>query len=387
MSVRTIGIIDNLRDIPSFVASRYESASAAEVMAATGGNTGNVAFVHGVHQILGDRLRRIEWGTPADVINREIDHVVVCCANQLGAHVDLGSWADKIAQIDKPVTLIGLGAQAPDTSRFPTVPEGTLRFLERVGERRVGASTNIAVRGQFTADFLASIGIEAAPIGCPSLHVSADRHLGRRIVARQAARIERVAVAAGNPWHGPSAPLEKTLVEIVMRWRGDYVLQHPEVMLQYAYGETAAIDDRARRRFAEVYGSEIYGESIEDWFRRYAAVFVDAPNWMRYLGRFDRVLGPRYHGVALGLQAGVAGCVFTIDSRTEELCSGTGVKSIPAGELIGLPAEEVVARATWSEGDGEAFDSIRTARAVAYLGFLEGNALASSPQLAVLAQP
>jgi polysaccharide pyruvyl transferase WcaK-like protein len=54
--------------------------------------------------------------------------------------------------------------------------------------------------------------------------------------------------------------------------------------------------------------------------RRYATTFIDAASWMDAMRKFDFVVGPRFHGVMLGIQAGVPGAVIAHDSRTLELC-------------------------------------------------------------------
>jgi hypothetical protein len=380
--VRRVGLIGNLGDVPEFVASRYEDASAEEVMRVTGGNTGNVAFVYGVRKLLGDRVTRIEWGMSPDVVNREVDHIVVCCANQLGEHVDLGGWADRLAHFDKPVTLVGLGAQAPDTTRFPDLPDGTLRFLSVVKERVAGGGPNIAARGHFTQRFLKSLGIPSVAAGCPSLHISSVGDLGRQIIQRQrTTELERVAVAAGNPWHTPSARLEVVLVEIIERWRGEYIVQHPVGMLKFAYGECERIDEETRDRFLDTFGGRFDQRSLMEWFRRYSAVYVDASTWIRSLKRFDVVLGPRYHGVALGVQAGVPGRVVTIDSRTEELCEGTGIPSVAVSSALDFDADQLVHASRWSEEEAENFDNVRKLQRHAYLDFLERQRLQPSVHL------
>jgi hypothetical protein len=269
----------------------------------------------------------------------------------------------------------------------PEIPAGTLRFLEfcnRTAESQ--DAINIAVRGEYTQRVLAEIGITSEPAGCPSLHINSNPQLGAAILHRQGKHaIERVAVAAGNPWHAGSAGLERMLVEIVNQYKGDYILQHPESMLQVAYGEREVLSQKTIDRFTDVYQGLFDFEGMLDWYRRYSSVFVDAPNWMRFLGKFDTVIGPRYHGVALGLQAGIPGCVITIDSRTQELCQGTAIKCLPASDALGLSASELIEMSRWTNHDAEYFDHVRHQKATAYVSFLESNGLQSSDQLTQLA--
>lgn len=381
--MKRIGIIDNLNDIRGFAESRFHVASAADVMAATGGNTGNVAFVFGLKQLIGNPTVRIEWHWKPESVRQHVDQIVVCCANQIGSHADLGGWADKLAAFNLPVTLVGLGAQANSFNDQPDIPEGTRRFLAVVNSLRVDPEQeNISVRGDFTKNTLAQLDTSAVATGCPSLLISSNHHLGKDILARQNARpVERVAVAAGNPWHGPSAFLERELVRLVDQQQGAYILQHPESMLQFALGERDALPEKTVRRFLEVYPDHSTLDSLLNWYRHHAHTFIDAPNWMNFLKRFDLVAGPRYHGVALGIQAGVAGCVYTIDSRTQELCDGTGIKSISVQSLRGMSPRELVTVSQWTEEDAAIFDDTRIKNSSNFMRFLDGNRITPSTHL------
>lgn len=383
--MKRVGLIDNLQDLPDFLANRYETASAADCMAATGGNTGNVAFVHAARKVLGHPLRRVVWGERPATVRAEVDHLVICCANQLGPHADLGEWADHLEALGLPVTLLGLGAQSDALDRFPALPAGTLRFLDVVRHHRGDADSNLAVRGDYTRDLLATLGHAARPIGCPSLQIAPGRDLGAAILRGQAQRgeIERVAVAAGNPWHGPSAWLEALLVDVVEQYAGDYVVQHPQEMLAFAFGEVEALSPEAVARFLAVYGPRFDLDGLLAWYRRHAVVHVDAASWLRALRRCDLALGPRYHGVALAVQAGRPGCVLTIDGRTEELCRGTGLKQLSAQALKGqgLTAPDLVALARWTPEDAERFDAIRHRKARDLADFLRANGLRPADHL------
>jgi polysaccharide pyruvyl transferase WcaK-like protein len=95
---------------------------------------------------------------------------------------------------------------------------------------------------------------------------------------------------------------------------------------------------------------------------------------MESLRRCDLTIGPRYHGVALALQAERMGATVTIDSRTEEMCVQTGVPFLRAQDLAG----RTITRATLKQRiafDPDAYDAQRAERAGAYVTFLESNGL------------
>lgn len=381
--MKRVGLIDNLSHIDTFI-TKYAEATAAQVMAATGGNTGNLAFVAGTRALLANPIKRIGWDWAPEAVRQHCDHIVVACANQVGSHVDLGDWLERLEKFGLPTTLVGLGAQAEFADQPPTPPSGTLDLLRYIdGQAR--NSISIAVRGNFTCHVLGSFGVRSLPLGCPSLMLSRCRDLGQKILLRQedSGAVRKVAVAAGNPWHTRSAPLERTLSEIVDRLRGDYVLQHPEPMLALAYGEPVSV--ATLECFVWAFGGRFDFSSLRAWFRRNATAFVDVGNWIRHLKRFDAVIGPRYHGVALGVQAGVSGLVVTIDARTQELCEGSGLKAIDIADALPMGAEELVEAARWTQSDAERLDSSRAACARGYVQFLTQNELVPSAHLLSLA--
>jgi len=384
--MKNVGLITNTN--PLLLETPLGSAvSHAEIVdSAMGGNTGNIGFIYGTSKLLGDKVQRIGWGDNPESIKKHIDHIVICCANQIGEHVDLEDWAKAIEKYDRPVTLVGLGAQANSKDDYPEIPNGTRRFLEVVSSRKASKSSNILVRGSYTQSVLGRIGYESIPAGCPSLLISDVHELGQEIVQySQMHPPSRIAVAAGNPLHASSASLECKLVSIIDQWRGEYIVQHPLAMLKFAMGESAMIDEATRSRFAQVYAPTIEASKLAKWFLQNSMTFTDAQTWMRFLRKFDLTIGPRYHGIALGIQSGRPGMVITIDSRTQELCESTGVKNIPLDLALELSIGELIERSSWSKSDGEYLDEARKTQAKRFSDAFMDNGL--SPSAHALSQP
>jgi polysaccharide pyruvyl transferase WcaK-like protein len=83
---------------------------------------------------------------------------------------------------------------------------------------------------------------------------------------------------------------------------------------------------------------------------------------MESLRRCDLTIGPRYHGVALALQAERGGVTVTIDSRTEEMCGQTDAPFMRDFDLAG----KAITRATLKQQlafDPDAYDAQRGERA------------------------
>jgi polysaccharide pyruvyl transferase WcaK-like protein len=123
------------------------------------------------------------------------------------------------------------------------------------------------------------------------------------------------------------------------------------------------------------------------WIRRYAVTFNDAASWLDAMRKFDFVVGPRFHGVMLGIQAGVPGGVIAHDSRTFELCQTIG---IPVRDHADLPerftADDVRALFPF---DGTAYDRRRAqlARVVADMLVRAGIKLTAPNLSAIAATP
>ena len=381
-----IGVITNLIKIDEFVAEKMATAHTDEWMEATGGNTGNVAFVQGIKNILSGKFGIVHWGDDTKAVNKYYDMLVICCANQIGSHVDLAGWSDRLKQFDLPTVFIGLGAQSDEIGTIPDIPDGSKAFLKLTKSLRPNENTeNIITRGTFSSDVLSHYGVDSSPFGCPSQFISTAQNLGQACLAHQKrAKFDRIMTAAGNPWH-VSASLENTLTQIVENYHGDYVLQHPKALLQLALGETDNFTKEQIKRLEKVYSRIGNWKLINAWFESYAVMFADAQNWMHYSKHFTLALGPRYHGVALPIQVGVPGKVISIDSRTEELSLTTGIPTVRYSEVESYSAQELIQYCRWTQEDADHYDKIRTNNAVNYHLFLEKNSLPVSGAITQLA--
>lgn len=387
---RRLAILTNMADPRGLPGDFAAFATAAEVMAVTGGNTGNVAFVEAIQKLIGGQSRHLSPEPPADGGLDPVDAIVICCANQVGAHCDLSPLVPLLEAWDKPLVLIGLGAQASAAREMPEVPEGTVTFLRACSERRPTAAANVSVRGEFSRQCLENLGIESVVTGCPSGLLSPDACLGAGIATRvQQLRDSglklKLATAAGNPWDAVNMELESRLLRLADEFDGDYIIQHPENLLKVVMDPEEApldhIDQMLLDRYAPSFGE---GAAARRWLRRHSAVHVNIASWMAYLRRCDGVLGMRFHGVALGVQAGIPGLVITIDSRTEELAAQAGIPWIAAQQAQQLDREELIERLLWSPDLAQRFDRARAGNAAAMAAFLQANRLPLAGHLRAL---
>jgi polysaccharide pyruvyl transferase WcaK-like protein len=156
--------------------------------------------------------------------------------------------------------------------------------------------------------------------------INPDPALGRSIERRYAAEvIDRVAVPAGlHLWPGLQR-IEEWLADLVESCSGTYVAQSEIDMIRLARDEAAAIAPNVLEQLRAYIRPKLSTPDFVRWTRRYATTFIDAASWMDAMRKFDFVVGPRFHGVMLGIQAGVPGAVIAHDSRTFELCQTMGI--------------------------------------------------------------
>jgi hypothetical protein len=331
-----IGLIENLPGINEIRGEDIEKLPVDVVFRAAGGNTGNIAYVAGAHSLIADQMQIIDWSTPDETITERCDSIVVCCANQIGAHADLGGWAQKLAAVGLPVTLLGLGAQADSQADSVAVPEGTRKFLDVVkGLRWNPEFTNISVRGDYTKAVLSSLGHESEATGCPSLFINPDPELGRKVALLSGNEQARpVAISAGNPYVAKAVAAEIHLAAAARRGNWPYLIQHPSKMLQLALsGRSEMVISDVEFILSKI-APDCAVQEFLDWCARYWRVYLDHEKWMASLRECSFVIGARYHGVALGIQAGVPGCVVTIDARTEELSTFSCIPTVGLDEIV-----------------------------------------------------
>lgn len=346
---------------------------AAEIWAITGGNTGNLAFRLGVATNLVNPIH-MSLDAPAAAFRERGDVLVLPLANQLGAHTNLAHESERLRAIGLPVLALGLGAQAPSMEDSVKLNTGTLDWVREIASRSALGTPNIGMRGAFSLQQLDRLGLggSARVIGCPSGIINVDGDLPQRLAASFKRRPRRVAVAAGIPFVQEVAALERELADIVTLTDGAYIVQHGLEMIQLATGEFDAMGDQLEACRAYI-APEATTEAFQAWCARHAWVMRDPWQWMDFLRRFDFVVGTRFHGVMLALQAGIpAGCIAH-DSRTIEMCETMGVPVCRHTDLTGpITRHNVLDHFPF---DAEDFAERRQALKASYVALLEGAGL------------
>ena len=292
----------------------------------TGGNTGNLAFRYGLASHGRDVLFS-HWDAPVQELRAAADVLLLPLANQLGPHTDLGHLADRIEDIGLPVVGIGLGAQAASAGVDVSLTEGTERWLRTMIAHAPSDRPNVGVRGAYTQAQIARLGLgdKVSVTGCPSNFINMHDDLGKKLAERFAATPQQVAVTAGIPWIPRLRELEHSLAQLATDTGGAYVVQHGKEMLHLARNEFDVLGEERLELCRDYIRPELDLAAFRAWCRHNAYAFFDVPGWMDFLQRFDFVVGTRFHGAMLALQAGVPAGVIAHDSRTFEMCTTMGV--------------------------------------------------------------
>jgi hypothetical protein len=292
----------------------------------SGGNSGNLAFQFAIASHLGGTVSLKAWSASAQDIRAAGDIIVLPLANQLGKHTNLGRAAERLDDFNLPVIGIGLGAQSDSQSANVELTEGTKKWLATIARLAPSAKPNIGTRGAYTKAQITRLGFgeSAVVTGCPSNFLN-ETDIARGLEAGYARTPRHVAVSAGIPWAADLRAIEQDLANIVTLCGSAYIVQHGLEMLCLARGEFNAMEPDILEACRAYITPHLSLDEFKTWCGRHAIAFYDARGWMDYVRRFDFVVGTRFHGTMLAMQAGVpAGCI-THDSRTQEMCETMGI--------------------------------------------------------------
>ncbi|ABG52352.1 hypothetical protein Tery_3237 [Trichodesmium erythraeum IMS101] len=296
----------------------------------SGRNTGNLLIGYSVTQHLDGECVTMKQISDPKKIEDECYCVVIAAANFLHTGFDLGFMADFLEKIQLPCVVIGLGAQSNnyDITKIK-LQEGTIRFVKIIAER----STSLGVRGYYTAQVLAYLGIyNVEVIGCPSFYLSCSPEL--IIKKKPFSDIKKIAINSSRRVTAHSAAPEKMrlaeigLLKDAMNHDSDFIAQDEREEAILARKSPADMDTDEKSIFYPILAhyKDLNGEKVKSFFAQRSKVFFDVPSWEAQIRKYDFVCGTRFHGNLIALQNGIPATVIAHDSRTREL-----------SELLGMP--------------------------------------------------
>lgn len=337
----------------------------------TGSNTGNLLIGYGLRKQIA--YTAYSYGVERDPasVDREFDLIAIPAANFIFKGLDLGGLADFLEVNSLPIVIVGLGAQMPSTAVSDMeIPAGTQRLLHLLSERCV----EIGVRGQFTADVLAHLGIKNVSItGCPSYYSTLTPEISLR--TPEFHPFFRIAVNGSRNVYGhsydPAAALslESELLRFSQRYRHDYIYQNefPEI-------EILCSENPSDQAFADLstlskrHDLRIIPEHFAAYIRTHGRAFFDIDQWASFIQTKDLAVGTRFHGNLIALLNGVPAILWAHDSRTIEMAN---FMRIPYHMVDEHDLSDI--RALYEKADFAAFTSAYKTAYANYISFMEKN--------------
>jgi hypothetical protein len=301
-------------------ASRGFEAALEEI----GLNVGNALFQYALWDVVSNPKFIIKPGEDIGFVRENADVLVIPAANQVHPEWDMSAWADLVEGLDMPTVVIGLGAQAwiNDSTAMEMQP-GTMRFLKAASER----TSNIGVRGEFTQEVLAKLGIKNTIItGCPSRMINrmvTGASIQEKLSGLRGRKDLRIGHLYGT-FEEPARPAESKLSAIVREFEHGVILQtDPKLMRLVLDGQVT--DREYISWFGQIARPDLNADNYFKDLRARGMFFSDARSWVDRMGFFDLVIGMRIHGAIAGIAGHTAAICVAFDSRTLELAKSMGI--------------------------------------------------------------
>jgi len=353
----------------------------SQLFSECGNNTGNLAFWFAVWRHIGSAsVHYIPWNFDPDQVRSDYDVVVFVAANQLNPAWDLGKLADSLERCNRPLVVIGLGAQAPDYGTKIELTPGTIRLLKVFSERCV----RIGMRGQFSAEVAMAYGAKnVVVIGCPSNFLNmSEPNLGRVAESRLRAIVRPYRLALNLDLNGHLKPVIQRSIDWLKEWGGFLIVQSPLSALYLAFAQSENLSDSELQLYSQLLLNSNYDEYARRFLYTQFVSFFDVESWINALRGCRVSFGTRIHGNLLALQAGVPTFIVPHDARTRELAETIGMPIVEQNDVTraeSLPS--LLRQITFS---GEAYDRRRMELAAEYVSLLRDSGLHVAPELVQL---
>ena len=238
-----------------------------------------------------------------EVVREKYDILIFAAANQLNPAFDLASLADRLEKCQKPMIVVGLGAQAPDFLTKVELSQGTKRLLSIFSER----CKTIGMRGEFSARVAKDNGANnVVVIGCPSNFINAkERQLGQLIEKRLRLANRPYRPAVNLDFSAHLKPILTRCVQWLIEWEGVLIVQSPLTLIQASLHQMQDIPDREMNAYSRHLLDRDYDDEARRFFLAKLFSFFDVEAWMTFLRGCSFSLGTRLHGNVLAMQAGV----------------------------------------------------------------------------------
>ena len=338
-------------------------------------NTGNMLFPYSIMRILMREDTQIDTIRTSksyskktiDQWNETYDYFVIPLANAFRDtfRKELKLIAKLVNQLTIPCIVIGVGVQSGVDGPLKgkrLFDEESRIFMDAVLEK----SAIVGVRGEFTADFLKSLGYveekHFTVVGCPSMYTHGDK-----LPLRMPGEITPKSKVSVNCKINIPQKLTDFVFRSAKRFEDyQYVPQGiDDLLLLYA---GVSISRKAYPNIKEGYPWQLHDDICSSG---HELGFTDVRSWLQFLSTRDVSFGTRIHGNIAAVQAGTPAFIFAPDGRILELARYHNIQHMMARDLTeDTDIFEVLSRADFS-----AVLSGHEDRFYHYVDFLEQNGL------------
>ena len=364
---------------PGFIRNpdRYDDA---DTLRALGANSGNLVFQYACSLLVDAPLTHIGMTeTPYSDVPavQATQKMIVPAANHLRADSDWTGLNNFLSGINKPLIVMGLGAQSPkiggtkETLGALRSNAQVMRLVDILRDR----AEFITVRGDYTQTVCYELGLKDVHVlGCPSAMINPDPGLGRGMdtrlrLARDGMNPPRIAVTAAAPFEIRDDPPKRDIEQQLFRWvvatDGLYVQQSGGIdAMRAANGRWYEMDRGARASISVVMAPNMEPLDLWAFMAKGGRFYTSANHWREDMRDVDVCMGTRLHGNMAAIAAGTPGVIIAHDSRTGELGQTMHLPSLDIADAMAAGSvQEALGRVTF---DGTAFDTWRRQTARSY---------------------
>ncbi|MBQ3425451.1 MAG: polysaccharide pyruvyl transferase family protein [Clostridia bacterium] len=263
-------------------------------------------------------------------VNGECECVILPMANNFRPGYDLIRHLTAfVRRLKIPCVVMGVGLQADSADDirggFP-FDEDVKSFVDAVLDH----SAQLGLRGELTAEYLTKLGYSPerhfTVTGCPSMYARGIALPEPRLMPLTAEDPVSINYRKEQPG-GLFAFMDRALSRY-----GRYTLlfQRVEEMFALRYGLPVMYEYRQHQDDDKPFPTSRSDPRVR---KGHAAGFANAEAWFDCMARQRLSVGCRIHGNIAAVLSGTPALVFTIDTRTEELCRYHRIPFIPASQI------------------------------------------------------
>ncbi|WP_439103326.1 polysaccharide pyruvyl transferase family protein [Celeribacter marinus] len=288
--------------------------------------------------------------TSGDSIKDDYDHIVMSSSNMLNPGVNFGFITKFVEASGLPLVIVGLGAQAESIAHAVDLHPATVRLVAYAAD----TSKGVGVRGAFTADLLANLGIKNTVItGCPTAYLNTGT--GFRIeVPNSVDDIKTAALSYKRDRNKYASdaqlkPIQTQMLQLSIEHGFDYIAQAN--FAESWTGFHRDIDEKKLANIAKYFG---HPEGDIKRLRTYALdhirIYFKWADWRAHMERMDFAFGCRFHGNMMAMIAGTPAVWYVHDTRTQELCERLSLPTLCVQEMTdkGFSLERVFEKADYT---------------------------------------